>query len=623
MAIGRLAQAVFKTTVVSPVAAVGSVVASQFDPRPTIQQMFRLSIVGPIIQNISSEFQKLSAQKDREKQEDEQQTKQVEKQTDNIVKIEDQLNKLNQSVKSITKILAAQMSSRDQLIKAKQFRDEEEANERVRTEDKPSTTTILESKDQRGLGGAIFDFFKSAPFLSTLIAGILGKIVWDNLPEETREATRQIFKQLIDRITDGLKPAIDTLKGGIDTAIDALLILGTIKATNVLADMINDYNRRKQGGPGGAVPDEKGKGGPGASMGGKTDKVPKPAPKSIEDMRDPKIKGKKGSAGGFRHPATGKIISEEAAKALVKESAKKMMVPALTKIAGQAVPGISWIVGGYFALQQALEGDYVGAGVTAIGSVAGIVTAVAATVTNVARYVYRDVYGRFPEEDVYYFGKELVEERVAFVTEACRKIAEDWMKEKGYMKEATEVAKPAPAATAPVPVTPEAVAERSVSPPSPSGTGGPTSPGVQPTASESTPIPKAEPVENVASSAIPAAAAQPQSRSLMGGLANLLSGGEAGAKMAEAMAKIGAALSLNPDQLIEQAQKGKQVGQMSQEVKIAKETKVSSAPAVITTGVTSKVIGQQQKAPFIVSPIADTSDIDAKTYYQHDLIRFT
>ena len=95
--------------------------------------------------------------------------------------------------------------------------------------------------------------------------------------------------------------------------------------------------------------------------------------------------------------AAGKKVGKSAITAAISKVAPKK----LTALAGKAVPGISWLVGGAIAVAQLAKGDYEGAALTAASSVAGAATAIPLVAVEIAREVYNAVYGN-PEGETYY-----------------------------------------------------------------------------------------------------------------------------------------------------------------------------------------------------------------------------
>ena len=94
-------------------------------------------------------------------------------------------------------------------------------------------------------------------------------------------------------------------------------------------------------------------------------------------------------------------VSAEDVKGVIKQSILKRVGGAI----GKVVPGLGLAFGLYDAFQRASKGDLVGAGVALGGGVVGLApglgtgASVALMAANIARDVYNDAYGVFPEQD--------------------------------------------------------------------------------------------------------------------------------------------------------------------------------------------------------------------------------
>ena len=109
-----------------------------------------------------------------------------------------------------------------------------------------------------------------------------------------------------------------------------------------------------------------------------------------------------------RHPAgtviNGKKVGGQFMK-VEKETITGIIKKSVGKVAGKIVPGLGLALGLYDAYSRAKEGDFVGAALAAGGGGAALIpgigtgVAIAAAATNIARDVYKEAYGVFPEED--------------------------------------------------------------------------------------------------------------------------------------------------------------------------------------------------------------------------------
>ena len=110
-----------------------------------------------------------------------------------------------------------------------------------------------------------------------------------------------------------------------------------------------------------------------------------------------------------RHPAgaknaAGKSIGGQFMK-VEKETITGIIKKSVGKVAGKIVPGLGLALGLYDAYSRAKEGDFVGAALASGGGGAALIpgigtgVAIAAAAANIARDVYKEAYGVFPEED--------------------------------------------------------------------------------------------------------------------------------------------------------------------------------------------------------------------------------
>ena len=109
-----------------------------------------------------------------------------------------------------------------------------------------------------------------------------------------------------------------------------------------------------------------------------------------------------------RHPAgtviNGKKVGGQFMK-VEKETITGIIKKSVGKVAGKIVPGLGLALGLYDAYSRAEEGDFVGAALAAGGGGAALIpgigtgVAIAAAAANIARDVYKEAYGVFPEED--------------------------------------------------------------------------------------------------------------------------------------------------------------------------------------------------------------------------------
>ena len=114
-----------------------------------------------------------------------------------------------------------------------------------------------------------------------------------------------------------------------------------------------------------------------------------------------------------RHPAgatnkAGKSIGGQFMKVdpdTIKDVVKKSITKRVGGALGKVLPGLGLAFGLYDAFTRAKEGDLTGAGIALAGGVVGLVpgagtgASIALMATNIARDVYNDAYGVYPEAD--------------------------------------------------------------------------------------------------------------------------------------------------------------------------------------------------------------------------------
>ena len=209
-----------------------------------------------------------------------------------------------------------------------------------------------------------------------------------------------------DEIAEILRPITDTL--GItnplkesdkeDYEFDIMDALGVTALLGMLGIAgVGGKPGAKPGEPGakpGAKPGE-----PGAKPGGKPGE---PAKAGAPEKAGP------GNARP-RHPAgtviDGKKVGGQFMKALPKEGITKLIMKRVAGAAGKIIPGLGLALGLYDAYDRAMKGDVVGASLAAGGGAAGLLpgigtgVSIAAAAANIARDVYNEAYGVFPEAD--------------------------------------------------------------------------------------------------------------------------------------------------------------------------------------------------------------------------------
>lgn len=138
-------------------------------------------------------------------------------------------------------------------------------------------------------------------------------------------------------------------------------------------------------------------------------------------MKNGKTAWRDTKTGRFVSEATVKAERKEITKAIIKKTAKPLVVRGLGKTVFKSIPIIGTGIAAGFALSRIMEGDYVGAGLEMTSGLAGPILAIPSFISSIVRDVYSSTYGIYPEEDpeassrfklVYNSIKELVSEQL-------------------------------------------------------------------------------------------------------------------------------------------------------------------------------------------------------------------
>lgn len=108
------------------------------------------------------------------------------------------------------------------------------------------------------------------------------------------------------------------------------------------------------------------------------------------------------SAGQFINRQTGQFVSKEASEAVSKNISKLIgskVAKAMPGIIGKSIPFAGALIGLGQGLFRAVKGDLVGAALSAGSGVAGPLTAITLGAADIAREIYKEVYGVAPEDD--------------------------------------------------------------------------------------------------------------------------------------------------------------------------------------------------------------------------------
>lgn len=155
-------------------------------------------------------------------------------------------------------------------------------------------------------------------------------------------------------------------------------------------------------------------------------------------------------------------LTGQALKNRIKTVAKPLVLKGLLKTGLKSIPLVGAVAGLGFALSRLVQGDPVGAGLEATSGLAGPVTAIPALVASLARDVYYETYGVFPEQDA------LAGERLPAIKDGIEEIAKEQLRKEVVVKDDTK----APAATVLPPPTPRMEAQPMAKTITPGGGGG-------------------------------------------------------------------------------------------------------------------------------------------------------
>lgn len=90
----------------------------------------------------------------------------------------------------------------------------------------------------------------------------------------------------------------------------------------------------------------------------------------------------------------------------VRAALAKVIPKKVSAALGKSIPFAGWFIGGAVAITQIAKGDYAGAGLTGVSSLAGPATAIPAILLEVNREVYNELYGT--EEDPFPYEGDLI-----------------------------------------------------------------------------------------------------------------------------------------------------------------------------------------------------------------------
>lgn len=116
-----------------------------------------------------------------------------------------------------------------------------------------------------------------------------------------------------------------------------------------------------------------------------------------------------------------KQVVKKAARDEIKKAARTKLLKSLGKLGAKSIPFVGVAVGVGFALERLIEGDIVGAGLEAVGGLGSALTAIPATIAQVVRDTYIDLYQSTPESD----DPSVVGERLKEIKEIAEELAKE------------------------------------------------------------------------------------------------------------------------------------------------------------------------------------------------------
>jgi len=108
----------------------------------------------------------------------------------------------------------------------------------------------------------------------------------------------------------------------------------------------------------------------------------------------------------------------------------KLLPKAMMKGLGKSIPFLGAAIGAGLGIYELVKGNYVGASLEVAGGAGSLVTAIPATVANLANDVYKDVYGQYPADDLFAVGKDKVAERMIEIKNSAQEAVTDYLKAK-------------------------------------------------------------------------------------------------------------------------------------------------------------------------------------------------
>ena len=116
--------------------------------------------------------------------------------------------------------------------------------------------------------------------------------------------------------------------------------------------------------------------------------------------------------------------------AKIADAISRLLPKAMVKGLGKSIPFLGAAIGAGLGIYELVKGNYVGAALEVAGGAGSLVTAIPATVANLANDVYKDVYGQYPADDLVAVGKDKVAERMIEIKNSAQEAVTDYLKAK-------------------------------------------------------------------------------------------------------------------------------------------------------------------------------------------------
>jgi len=366
--------------------------------------VFRLGLIGPVIENIADEYRSDTKEV---KQEEKKQTKQQEDINVKVEKMAEELSSISKALKTVVKNNIVDLNDERRKRGLQEFKAREDAQE-AKPEEKQGIVEKMKAKTS-GFVDFIKNFFLNNPLLATAAGLFIAKKLYDLLPQDIKDKV----VGFVDGLT-GISNFIPTLIDTIETAAGVLLGIAAFKGLgNLLMDAL-------PGGGGGGqkkpnTPDGTNKK-PGDKPGGARPGPQPPAPSGGPVPGGPDGKPQPSGTPGPEGKPKPKPPTRERVKALLKIK-EGPLSKILGKIFTRALPALGVAFAAWDIGARTFSGDYRGAaasaaqvGIGVLGLIGGLFSGGTATAAGIIaiislelykakRDIYIAYYNTLPEDD--------------------------------------------------------------------------------------------------------------------------------------------------------------------------------------------------------------------------------